>query len=141
MTKTSRRLFISIASFCTVFLLQTAHAEQTLLTMTTPSHFIIQLPQVDREALVERLGTLRSQLIQRKQALVLNVADKQLTGSDAIITAILPGGLLYAGFKKIRYEQAKNELDRISADIEECSDDLIAMQTASPQVVAAVFQP
>jgi hypothetical protein len=141
MTKTISRLFISITALSSVLLLQTVHAEQPMLTMITPDQFIIQLPEVDREALVERVGTLRSQLIQRKQALVQNVADKQLTGGDAIITAILPGGLLYAGFKKIRYEQAKNELDRISADIEEFSDDLVAMQTLSPQVVAVVLQP
>jgi hypothetical protein len=141
MTKTISRLFISITALSSVLLLQTVHAEQPMLTMITPDQFIIQLPEVDREALVERVGTLRSQLIQRKQALVQNVADRQLKGSDAILTAILPGGLLYAGFKKIRYEQAKNELDRISADIEEFSDDLVAMQTLSPQVVAVVLQP
>ena len=141
MTTTITRLVISITTLIAVLPLQTAHAEQSMLTMVTPSHFIVQLPEVDRESLVERIATLRSQLIARKQALVQNVAERQLKGSDAILTAILPGGLLYAGYKKIRYEQAKNELDRISADIEEFSDDLIAMQTPSQQIVAAALQP
>ena len=83
------------------------------------------------------LMVLRSQLIQRKQALIQNVADKQLDGKDAVITAIMPGGLLYAGYKKVRYEQAKNELDRVSTDIEEYSGDLVAMQSRAAPVAVA----
>jgi len=145
MIKTSNRLFMSTAIFCTAFMLQTAHAEQTQAPAPAPApapvsdlnQFTIQLPDVDREALIEQLRTLRSQLIQRKQALVQSVADKKLDSKDAVITAIMPGGLLYAGYKKVRYEQAKNELARVSTDIEEYSDDLLAMQPSPAQVVVA----
>ena len=141
MIKTSNRLFMSTAIFCTAFMLQTAHAEQTPAPAPAPvsdlNQFTIQLPDVDREALIEQLRTLRSQLIQRKQALVQSVADKKLDSKDAVITAIMPGGLLYAGYKKVRYEQAKNELARVSTDIEEYSDDLLAMQPSPAQVVVA----
>jgi len=139
MIKTSNRLFMSTAIFCTAFMLQTAHAEQTPapVSVSDLNQFTIQLPDVDREALIEQLRTLRSQLIQRKQALVQSVADKKLDSKDAVITAIMPGGLLYAGYKKVRYEQAKNELARVSTDIEEYSDDLLAMQPSPAQVVVA----
>jgi hypothetical protein len=50
----------------------------------------------------------------------------------------MPGGLLYAGYKKARYEQAKHELDRVSADIEEFSGDLLAMQSRSTPVMVAL---
>jgi hypothetical protein len=96
------------------------------------------LPDVDRELLAEQVSLLRSQLIARKQALVQSVADRQLDGGDALITIIMPGGLLYAGYKKARYEQARNELDRVSADIEEFSGDLLAMQSRSAPVVVAL---
>jgi len=143
MIKTSNRLFMSTAIFCTAFMLQTAHAEQApapvsvSVSVSDLNQFTIQLPDVDREALIEQLRTLRSQLIQRKQALVQSVADKKLDGKDAVITVIMPGGLLYAGYKKARYEQAKHELARVSTDIEEYSDDLLAMQPSSAQVVVA----
>lgn len=137
MTKTPNRLFMSITIFCTAFMLQTAHAEQAPVPMTAPDHYIILLPDVDHEALLEQVRSLRSQLIQRKQALLQIVADEKLDGSDAIITAIMPGGLLYAGYKKARYEKAKNELARVSVDIEEYSGDLLAMQSTSAQVTIA----
>jgi len=141
MTKTPNRLLASIATFCAAFMLQTAHADQVLVPVAAPDQFIVHLPDVDREVLIEQVGALRSELIQRKQALVQSVADKKLNSNDAIITVIMPGGLLYAGYKKVRYEQAKNELARVSADIEEFSGDLLAMQSRSAPVAVAARQP
>ena len=137
MTRPPNRLFMSIAIFCAAFVLQTAHAEQVLIPMTTPDQFIIQLPDVDQEALVEQIKVLRSQLIQHKQILEQVVEDKKLGGSDAIITAIMPGGLLYAGYRIIRYKQAKNKLAHVSTDIKEYSSDLLAMQFMSAPVAIA----
>jgi hypothetical protein len=137
MTKTPKRLFMPIAIFSAAFALQTVHAEQALVPVTAPNQFIIRLPDVDHEALVELVGTLRSQLMQRKQVLVQQVADKKMDGGDAIITVIMPGGLLYAGYKKARLEQAKDELARVNADIEEISGDLLAMQSWPTPVVVA----
>jgi hypothetical protein len=135
MTRSLNKLLGSIAIFLTAFMLQTAHAEQALLPAM--DQLTIQLPDVDRTALIEKIRTLRSQLIQRKQELVQSVADKKMDGGDAFITVIMPGGLLYAGYKKARYEQAQNELAGISADIEEFSGDLLAMQSGSAPVIVA----
>ena len=137
MTKTSNRLFMSIAILCSAFMLNTSHAEQALVPVDATDQFIVQLPGVDRETLIAHVEILRSQLIQRKQALVQIVADKKLDGGDALITIFMPGGLLYAGYKKVRYEQAANELSHVSADIEELSGDLLAMQSMSVPVAVA----
>jgi hypothetical protein len=137
MTKTSNKLFMSIAIFCSAFMLKTAHPAQALVPVNAPDQFIIQLPDVDRETLIEQVEMLRGRLIQRKQALVQIVADEKLDRSDAIITVLMPGGLLYAGYKKVRYEQAVNELAHVSADIEEFSSDLLALQSRSAPVVVA----
>jgi hypothetical protein len=118
-------------------MLQPAHAAGPATAQTSPDLESIDLPDVDREQLIDAIETLRSELIKRKRILVGSVADKKLDGSDALITAIMPGGLIYAGYKKARYEQARNELARVSADIEDLSDDLIAMQAPSTPVVVA----
>ena len=104
---------------------------------TPPDLSAIDLPDVDRETLIDAIETLRGELLQHKRELVEHVADSKPDGGDALITVIMPGGLLYAGYKKARYEQAKDELARISADIEELSDDLLAMQALSAPVVVA----
>ena len=137
MINISNRLFMSITIFCGAFMLNTAHADQAPVPVNIPDRFIIQLPDVDRETLVEQVEKLRGQLIQRKQVLEQIVADNKLDSSDVIITVLMPGGLLYAGYRKVRYEQAKDELANISADIEEFSSDLLAMQPMSMQVAIA----
>jgi len=137
MINISNRLIMSIAIFCGAFMLNTAYADQAPVPVNIPGRFIIQLPDVDREMLVEQVEKLRGQLIQRKQVLEQTVADNKLDSSDAIITVLMPGGLLYAGYRKVRYEQAKDELANISADIEEFSSDLLAMQPMSMQVAIA----
>jgi len=98
---------------------------------------MIGLPDIDHETLIERVEILRGELIQRKHVLEQIVSDKKLDSSDAIITVLVPGGLLYAGYRKIRYEQAKNELASLSADIEEFSSDLLAMKPVPLQMAIA----
>ena len=137
MTRIANRLCVSIACFGAAFMLQTAHAEQAPVTATPPHLSTLQLPYVDRQALVEAVQTLRSQLIEHKRVLLQRVADGKLDGNDALITAIMPGGLLYAGYKKIRLAQASNELAGVNADIEELSGDLLALQSISTPVVVA----
>lgn len=137
MTKTLNRLSIPVAFFCTAFLLQTVHAEQAMAPTFSMARFDSHLPVVDRDALIVEVETLRSQLIERKRALAQNVEDNTLDSGDALITALLPGGLLYAGFKKVRQQQAKEELARLNGEIKEFSDDLQAMQVmAAPAMVA-----
>ncbi|MGD8875232.1 MAG: hypothetical protein PVH38_08795 [Gammaproteobacteria bacterium] len=132
------KLFALITFIGSVSLLTPAFADE--LPVAAPAKFAIQLPQVDRDVLVELVGALRTQLILRKQELLQRVADSQLDGGDALITAIMPGGLLYAGYKKARYENAKSELDRISEDIDEYSDDILALQSA-PVPLAMALSP
>lgn len=125
------KLFALIAIISSVSLVSSAFAEELPVSVAAPAKLAIQLPQVDRDALVEMVAGLRTQLILRKQELLEVVADSQLDGGDALITAIMPGGLLYAGYKKARYENAKSELDRVSEDINEYSDDILALQSAA----------
>jgi len=137
MAKHMNKLLLPIIILCTVFALPTAHAEQPQVTAGTPGLLAIQLPAVDREELVDLVTTLRSRLILRKQELVQTVEDSHFEGSDAILAAILPGGLLYAGFQKARHEQAMEELDQVNAEIEQYSSDILAMQPGSSSIAIA----
>jgi hypothetical protein len=137
MTRHRNKLLASIASAVFACLLQTAHAEPARVAGTSTAQLAFQLPEIDHQTLVEQVRILRSGLILRKQELLQAVADKKLDGGDALITVIMPGGLLYAGYKQARYEQAKNELARVSADIEEYSSDILAMQTGIAPIAIA----
>jgi hypothetical protein len=134
MTKPVSKRLMATVILCAVFVLPLARAEQSQATI---GQFAIQLPAVDREELVDLILSLRSHLIVRKQVLVQAVEDSHFEGSDAILAAILPGGLLYAGFQKARHEQAIDELELVNAAIEEYSSDIQAMQPVSSSVAIA----
>ena len=96
-----------------------------VLTMVGPQGFITRLQVVDADTLAEQVQQLRSELIARKQQLVAEVDEKKLDSSDALLTVLMPGGLLYAGYKKAAYERARNDLEEVSEDISEYSRDLV----------------
>lgn len=73
-------------------------------------------------------------MLRFRRFLVIREWQVMAHSSDAIITVFIAGGLLDAGYKKIRYDQAKKELVNISADIEEFSSDLPATQPMPVQV-------
>ena len=137
MAKPMNKLLVSIVLLCVAFVLPTARAEQPQVTASSPGLLGVQLPGVDREELVDLVRSVRSQLILRKQELVQIVEDSSLKGSNAVLAAIMPGGLLYAGFQKARHENAKDELVRVSAAIEEYSSDILAMQPEHASVAIA----
>jgi hypothetical protein len=137
MTRSPIWLGVLIATLCFVCMTPAVHAEHAAVPAPAHDHFIIHLPPVDRTALIERLESLRSQLVQRRQALVQVIEDRKPGIGDAVITAIIPGGLLYAGYRATRYQQVKNKLARISADIEEYTSDILAMQSGSAPVFIA----
>jgi hypothetical protein len=140
MITTASRLSVSAAIFFLVFMQQTAFAENAPVPAVATGLLGFQLPDVDPEALAEKVDMLRTQLIERKEVLTRSLEDEKLDSGDALIAAIMPGGLLYAGYKGLRYERAKDELARLNAEIDEFGNDLLAVQAMSaPAAVAQVY--
>jgi len=134
------KLSLTTAVFLVIFMQQPAFAEHPPVPAVATGLLGFQLPNVDPEALVEKVDTLRTQLIERKEVLMRSLEEKKLDSSDVLIAAIIPGGLLYAGYKKLRYEQAKDELALLNAEIDEFGNDLLAVQAMSaPAAVAQAY--
>lgn len=140
---------ITVLAFAAVLIMgKPAAAEDTVmlqpddrragvLTMVGPQGFITRLQVVDADTLAEQVQQLRSELIARKQQLVAEVDEKKLDSSDALLTVLMPGGLLYAGYKKAAYERARNDLAEVSEDISEYSRDLVEIgRRVTPVAIA-----
>jgi cell division protein FtsL len=137
MVKTMHSVSVTMIIFFILFMQQAAFAEHTSVPAVAADLLGFQLPEVDQKALVETVEVLRNQLIERKEALTRNLEAKKLDSGDVLITAIIPGGLLYAGYRELRYQQAKDELGSLNAEIDEFADDLLAMQAMSAQTAVA----
>ena len=140
---------ITVLAFAAVLIMgKPAAAEDTVmlqpddrragvLTMVGPQGFITRLQVVDADTLAEQVQQLRSELIARKQQLVAEVDEKKLDSGDALLTVLMPGGLLYAGYKKAAYERARNDLAEVSEDISEYSRDLVEIgRRVTPVAIA-----
>ena len=101
--------------------------------------FIYDIQTVDPVILAQDVEKLRSVLIRRQYELMKLKEQNEMDAGDAIIMVIIPGGLLYAGYRKHKLEQVKTALSTVSNDIRELSNDLVALQgedTTDPMVLA-----
>ena len=108
-----------------------------LVNMTNPAGFVMQLAVMDSGELVEQLHELRSVQIMRKQALASELDAQQFDAGDTLLTLVMPGGLLYASYKKAAYARVKKNLDEVSEEIAAYAYDLIMMQARLRPVTIA----
>jgi hypothetical protein len=102
--------------------------------------FYIDLPAVNYRRLIGLIRTYQNSLTHREDAMTKYLDEHQLDATDALITAILPGGLLYALIRKGNLEQVKAELADISEEIDELAHDLLAMQAEAGELTVAQLQ-
>ncbi len=96
--------------------------------------FVGHVPAVDPQQLAQNIETLHDDFVQNQQYLARKVEDTRLNTGDAVITVIMPGGLLYAGYRKREHSRAKNDLAAISGVIEELTSDLAASRRLASTV-------
>ena len=87
------------------------------------------LPPVDYNHLVKEIRITHAYNSQRELEISRYLDDNRMDTKDAMIAAIMPGGLLYAAVRKNNIEQAKSKLAEVTEVIDELSYDLLAMQS------------
>jgi hypothetical protein len=88
---------------------------------------ITNIPAAGNQELIESVKGLQHTLVDRKEQLAIKVQDTKLKPKDAWITAIMPGGLLYASYKIASYNHAKSELAHMEYRIEELTQDVVRL--------------
>jgi len=132
---TIRGLVVLVAMLFSTMTLQTAIAGDApgvpapaniyvMAGYTDADGFVVEIPAIDPQLLAEQLKDLQAELLLRRAELVSAVKDLALDGTDAIISVLLPGGLIYAGYRKHEYEMARHDLVEVNVEIEELARDL-----------------
>ncbi|MDH3526230.1 MAG: hypothetical protein OEN52_01735 [Gammaproteobacteria bacterium] len=111
------------------------HQNELIWAETTDRNgFMGHVPTVDTQQLAGRIEMLRDELLQQQQDLARKVEETRLDAGDAIITVIMPGGLLYAGYRKRAHSHATNDLAAANEVIEELTRDLAASRSLASTV-------
>jgi hypothetical protein len=101
-------------------------------------HF--DIPSVDYNLLIKEIRMTHAYNAQREQQISRYLHDKQMNSKDAVIAAIMPGGLLYAAVRKNNLVQAKTRLAEVTEIMDELSYDLLAMQAKVNTLTVAQLQ-
>jgi len=101
---------------------------------------ITALLTVTPDRLIQQMGSLRSDLQGRKARLSHKAEAKKFTTKDGIITAILPGGLLYAAIKKQQHWQAVSKVQAVDEQLAELNENLdeFRASTVGTSIVATL---
>ncbi len=78
---------------------------------------------------------LNNSLQNKKEKIAQSVKDSKFTAKDGVITAVVPGGLLYAAHKKMKHEKEKKKLAKVVDKLDDMSEGLEKLR------VAAIFEP
>jgi len=148
MSKLLHPLAVSCALLCSALATQIATAEDSISTDEITTHVALaglarpdaqesQAPVIDPYRLSDEIQEKISGLVQRKEELVQIKADNKMSVGNYIFAIIMPGGMLYAGYKKREYYLAKKGLAEVNAEIDRYVGDLDAMQATTSSIVLA----
>lgn len=104
---------------------------------TVKGGFTIKLPGIDNDALVDEIAALKTALMHDKKLLSREAEQKRFTSKDTMLAALLPGGLLYAVYKKNAHAQAVRVYAQVSDQLKEITADLKTFTTTDGPVMVA----
>ncbi len=96
-----------------------------------------RLPQVSNSTLIAEMEVYRQKLENNHDDLVGMLEDNKMKASDVVLTAILPGGLLYAAYRANQQAKTRQQLADVKTLIEELGTDLVALEAAEGKIMVA----
>lgn len=90
---------------------------------------LVNIPSPALSDVKDQIYKAQSNLTARQSKLVLAVKEKEFSLKDGLITLILPGGFFYAAAIQRSHVQAKNELSKITNQLNEINDDISNLAT------------
>ncbi len=110
-------------------LLDNNHQQQTWLTIKHDSELISNIPAPTTAALINQSQQLLSTLNAKQVAMSQTVEDSAFNAKDALISIIMPGGLLYASHRKFSHTQAKKQLTQTINEQDGLTMDILMLQS------------
>lgn len=95
------------------------------------------LPQVSDAELIANVQAYREKLENSRTDLTHMLEDNKMKAGDVVLTAILPGGLLYAAYRTSQQEKTRQQLADVEALIVELGTDLVVLEAAKGRIMVA----
>ncbi|NIP72304.1 MAG: hypothetical protein GWO16_04400 [Gammaproteobacteria bacterium] len=106
-----------------------------------PHGFVVDLAAAPVDSLITRVRALRAQLVRVRERTRNALGSARFTRREAVLAALLPGGLLYAAYQKGRAKRLGEDLARIEAQLSAFGRDLIVLRVYSGEGLVARARP
>ncbi len=111
----------------TVGLLLSGHANAAdvyWLEQQAVDGYRVMLPNINVDKLIDDLAVFKSELARSEKKLAQQVELKRVKTSDNVLSILMPGGILYAAYKRRSYSEAVDQQKRVLEQYTEISGDL-----------------
>ena len=109
------------------------------IEVNTENGLISATPGMTRQGLLRNITALQSKLQKRQVRLERMEKEQKFKVADGIITALMPGGIIYAAVKKQRHHQVAERLKTVTSELEHLEEELLAYRSlhSQPDMLAA----
>lgn len=112
-------------------------AEIQWLPAQAEDGFTVMMPNINLDTLVDEIAALKTELKHDESRLARRVEEKRVTGNDKVLSFLMPGGLLYAAYKKSAYNKAVRDHELVSSRLNEITTDLVALTAIDGPIAVA----
>jgi hypothetical protein len=134
------RLLLSIS--CIGFAVPAAASTTDIrwLPETDAQGLTVNMPRIDNDVLATRLAELQARLKQDKVSLSKQVEQTRMKGKDTVLAAVLPGGLIYAAYKKTVHSRAVKQYKLVETQLAVIDQDIASFKADNGPIVIAHAQ-
>ena len=98
----------------------------------------VRLPAISQAELLATLNQAHH-LLSKQERQAQQVIDKSSQGKDAVIAAVMPGGLLYYAYKQQKLSDAKNTLTEVASELDGLDVDAVTLYDPAGAIVIARY--
>ncbi len=99
------------------------------------SELVTNIPTPDTQELFLQVWQLNNSLQSKREKIAQSVEDSKFSVKDGVITAVVPGGLIYAAHKKLKHNREKKKLEKVASQLDDVTEGLEELR------LAAIFEP
>jgi hypothetical protein len=99
--------------------------------------YSVMVPRIDIDELVDEMVALKGTLKHDEQVLARKVEEKRMSGNDKVIAFLMPGGMLYAAYKKSAHAAAVKERERVAERLKETTTDIVTLTAMNSHIMVA----
>lgn len=108
------------------------------VTIEHADGLMVQIPAPATDKLVDQVRQLRSSLLDRQVALSETVEETRFDVADTLLSVILPGGLIYASYRKLSNDRAQARLANVTRELSDLSKGLLVLKAESGESILAL---